>query len=101
MKRKPLARSETSVSRIAPGATSIAALSRKKTVSTTLSPRSCAISSRPVASGIRDDLLGAARLVAVAPAHRRVVLDHLAQLQDPVGQRLRSRRTARHVHVDG
>src|SRR4051794_11421853 len=85
---------------MAPGEISSAALSRKKTVSTTSSPRSWAISSRPVASGIPNDFLGAARLVAVAPAHRRVVLDHLAQLEDPVRERLGPRRAAGHVHVD-
>ncbi len=38
--------------------------------------------------------------VALAPAHVGVVLDHLAQLQDAVHQRLRPRRAAGHVHVD-
>jgi len=37
-----------------------------------------AISSRPVASGIRHDLLEFLRLVAPAPAQRRIALDHVA-----------------------
>ena len=39
-------------------------------------------------------------VVALAPAHVGVVLDHLAQLQHSVHQRLRARRAARDVHVD-
>src|SRR3954447_13154628 len=92
------------------------ALSRKKSVSTTGSPRSCASSSSPVASGTagvpgavhvvgavvaldarRQELLGALGAVALAPAGRRVVLDQLAQLEDPVHQRLGPRRAARDV----
>src|SRR4051794_34488252 len=97
-------------------ATVRAALSRKYTVSRTESASwsrsSCAISSRPVASGTwtrparrpRDvvrvrgldallehlgvELLGPAAAVARPPAEVGLVHDHRAQLQDPENQRL-------------
>ena len=47
-----------------------------------------------------DELLGADGVVALAPAQRRVVLDHRAQPEDAVHQRLGARRAAGHVHVD-
>src|SRR5436305_13439106 len=103
---KPFARSRSSVSTIAAGLTSSVPLSRKYSVPSTeeasASVSSWARSSRPVASGTggvpreedvdrrfggglraREDLLGPARAVALAPAHVGVVLDHLAQLEDP------------------
>src|SRR4051812_26982313 len=108
---KPFSRRRASVSRIAPGLTISTPLSRKYSVSriepSSASRSSWARSSRPVASGtVRAsravhvdrrraravfglrELLGAARAVALAPAHVGVVLDHLAQLQDPVHERL-------------
>src|ERR1044072_5499213 len=119
----PFARSRSSVSTIAAGVTSSVPLSRKYSVASTdpasASVSSWARSSRPVASGTggvprpedvdrrflcgivrRDDLLGAARAVALAPAEVRVVLDHLAQLEDPVHEGLGPRWAARHVDVD-
>src|SRR3954452_3398508 len=48
----------------------------------------------------RHDLLGAAGAVAVAPALLLVVLDHVAQAEDPVHERLGPGRAAGHVHVD-
>src|ERR1044072_3616791 len=118
----PFARSRSSVSTIAAGLTSSAPLSRKYSVPSTdpasASVSSCASSSRPVASGtggvprpedvdrgllrgalLGEDLFGAARPVALAPAEVRVVLDHLAQLEDPVHESLGSRRGARHADV--
>src|SRR5215213_1084946 len=108
---KPFARSRSSVSTIFAGLTSSVPLSRKYSVpstdSTSASVSSCARSSRPVASGtcgvprpvdvdrglLRGALVGqhflrAAGAVALAPAQVRVVLDHLAQLEDPVHERL-------------
>src|SRR6476646_7994011 len=107
------------------GAISIAPLPRKWTVSTTLpswaSRRSCASSSRPVASGTgalgssldfpggagggapirsHDDLLGADRVVALAPALVGAGDDLLAQLEDAVHQRLGARRAAGDVDGD-
>src|SRR4051794_6321247 len=115
--RKPLVRRKASTSRMAPGATCRAPLLRKNSVPTTLSacaaPRSWASSSTPVASGtarvlglehvdrglllealdvLRQQLDGPLGAVALAPAHRRIVLHHRAQFQDPVHQRLRARR---------
>src|SRR4051812_33442484 len=101
----PFARRRSSVSTIFAGLTRSVPLSRKYSVPRTdpasASVSSCASSSRPVASGtggvrrpkdvdggllrgigFGDDLLGAARAVALAPAHVGVVLDHLAQLED-------------------
>src|ERR671929_186373 len=63
----------------------------------TASRTSAAISSRPVASG---NFLGALRVVARPPAEARIALDLLLELDDPVHQRLRPRRAARHVDVD-
>src|ERR1044072_5925798 len=106
----PFARSRSSVSTIAAGLTSSVPLSRKykvpRTEPASASVSSWARSSRPVASGTggvprpedvdgglgggvvgREDLFGAARAVALAPAHVRVVLDHLSQLEDPVHER--------------
>src|SRR3954452_9488840 len=107
---KPLPRRNSSTGRIAFGATWSAAFSRKNSVSATLS-ESCsrssrARSSRPVASGTRGvsggkdvhrggrldgprgQLLRALRVVALAPAQRRVLEDLGAQLEDPVDERL-------------
>src|SRR3954447_10995954 len=50
---------------------------------------------------VGEDLDGALGAVALAPAHARVAVDHRAQLEDPVHQRLGPRRTAGHVDVDG
>src|SRR3954452_11800623 len=110
MKSKPWARSLPSTSRIASGWTSSAPLPRKWTLSITASPSSWRSSSRPVASGIekslgprfldRHELLGADRVVTLAPAGVAAGDDLLAQLEDPVHQRLRARRAARHVHGD-
>src|SRR4051812_38356048 len=80
---------------------------------------SWAISSSPVASGICWSallapcfladrggdvgvglLLGALRVVALAPAHVGVARDLALQLEDAVDQRLGARRAARHVNVD-
>src|SRR6478609_1962714 len=113
MKPKPRPRRNSSTSPMRPGSTTMVALSRKWTVSRTASAcasrRSCASSSSPVASGTRrapglrdvhrgrhggDDLLGPLGLVALAPAELGVLLDHLAQLEDPVHERLRPRRAA-------
>src|SRR5215217_809497 len=116
MKPKPRSRRNASTSLMRSGATSTAALSRKKCVPTTASSpcaprRSWAISSRPVASGIRslapaagdadrmpgdrldgqfglDELLGAAAAVARAPTQIRLGQDHGAQLEDAVHERL-------------
>src|SRR4051812_45543629 len=114
---------------MAVGAIWIAPLSRKNSVVTTASSpwasrRSLASSSVPGASGTGvalarrhvdgrrgvglhellalvgqhlDRTLGA---VALAPAEARVAVDHGAQLEDPVHQRLGARRAARDVHVD-
>src|SRR4051794_33206719 len=123
MKPKPRSRMKASTSLICSGATSIAALLRKKCVPTTTSSpcaprRSWAISSRPVASGTRahpaaagdadrvagdrldgelglDELLGAAAAVAGAPAQVRLGQDHRAELQDAVHERLGAGRAAR------
>src|SRR5919205_2591264 len=57
---------------------------------------SAAISSSPVASG---NFLGALRVVALPPAHRRVALDLVLELDDPVHEGLRPGRTARDVDV--
>src|SRR4029079_8753388 len=114
--RKPLPRRNSSTARIALGGTWSAAFSRKTSVSETLSGsvsrNSRARSSRPVASGtrrvsegedvhrrgmlagVRDELLGPDRVVAVAPAEGRVLQDLRAQLEDPVHERLRARRAA-------
>src|SRR4051794_23885922 len=100
---KPLPRRCSSVARIADAATVIWPLSRKysvpRTEASSAARSSSARSSRPTASGTggvpgtehvdrrvglrvgRDDLLGAARAVALAPAHVGVLLDHLAQLE--------------------
>src|SRR4051794_91685 len=59
---------------------------------------SAAISSRPVASG---NFLGALCVVARPPAHRRVALDLVLQLDDPVHQRLGPGRAAGDVDVHG
>src|SRR4051812_14545769 len=120
MKVKPRARRNSSTSPMRAGSTVIAALSRKYSVSTTASAcssrRSWASSSSPVASGTRraprlgdvdrradrvDDLLGALGVVTLAPAEVGLLLDHLAQLEDSVHERLGPRRTAWDVHVDG
>src|SRR3954469_20616172 len=120
--RKPLPRRNSSTGRIAFGVMWSAALSRKNSVSATLSwscsRSSRARSSRPVASGTRgvsggedvhrggvldrfgDELLGAGRVVALAPAQRRVLEDLGAQLEDAVDERLGPRRAAGDVHVD-
>src|SRR5687767_5042751 len=103
------------------GATTIVPLPRKCNVSRTASSwasrSSWARSSSPVASGTRDvrfvvdvrrggvagagdDLLRAARAVALAPAEAGVVGDHLAKLQDPVDERLGTRGAAGDVDVD-
>src|SRR5437773_843990 len=101
--------------------TSIAPLPRKcvvpRTLSASASNSSWASSSRPVASGtcgvsglvdvdarrtgagVAHDLLCAARVVAVAPAQRRVLLDHRAQPEDAVHEGLRARGAARDVDV--
>src|SRR3954447_3907754 len=50
---------------------------------------------------VGEDLDGALGAVALAPAHARVAVDHRAQLEDPVHQRLGPRRAARDVDVDG
>src|ERR671932_591752 len=76
---------------------------RSVTVGTTASSpifsrTSAAISSSPVASG---NFLGALRAVARSPAHVGLALDLVLQLDDPVHQRLRPRRAARDVDVDG
>src|SRR4051795_4206985 len=120
---KPFSRNSSSTMTTDAGAIVTWLLSRKYSVSSTdvasASRSSSARSSRPTASGpggVRsrdedvdgavgrriggDDLLGAAGAVALAPAHVWVLLDHLAQLEDPVHERLRPRRAARHVHVD-
>src|SRR5215213_2809999 len=120
---KPFARNRSSVSTIRAGLTSRVPLSRKYNVPRTdpasASVSSWARSSRPVASGTggvprpedvhggllggivrREDLLRATGAVALAPAHVGVVLDHLAQLEDPVHERLGPRRTAGNVNVD-
>ena len=117
---KPLPRRNSSTSRIASGSTCSAALSRKNSVSRTLpsssrAPRGQQLEARRVrhrrvlpardvdarpAVGVRDELLGADGVVALAPAHRRVLLDHRAQLQDAVHQRLGPGRAAGHVDVD-
>src|SRR3954452_18408609 len=102
---KPLPRRCSSVAPIVAGLTTIVPRSRKYTVSRTESPSasrsSWARSSRPTASGTggvprpedvdgrlltfsRHDLLGAVCVMALAPAHVGVLLDHLAQLEDPV-----------------
>src|SRR4051812_15544965 len=111
---------------MASGTTWMAPLPRKNSVATTASAcasrSSWASSSRPGASGTGcvlqaghvdgrlaleqlfalggQDLDGALRAVALAPAHRRVAVDHRAQLEDPVHQGLRARWAARDVHVD-
>src|ERR1700730_16445959 len=77
------------------------ARSRKKTVSSTASPSSWPISSSPVASGTGEALLGANRVVALAPAGAGMALNHGLELQNPVHQGLRTWRAARDVHVDG
>src|SRR5512146_1344619 len=102
----------------------IAPLSRKnsvpRTASACASRSSWASSSRPGASGtgglpgledvdrgllvvpvvvLGDDLDGALGAVALAPAQRGVELDHRAQLQDAVHERLGAGRAARDVHV--
>src|SRR3954454_5692148 len=119
MKVKPRARRNSSTSPMRAGSTMSAPLSRKYSVSRTASAcssrRSWASSSSPVASGTRrapglrhvdrradrvDDLLGALGVVALAPAEVGLLLDHLAQLEDPVHQRLGARRAARDVDVD-
>src|SRR5664279_523319 len=82
------------------GETSSVARSRKKLVSSAASPSSWRISSRAVASGTAEGLLRADGFVTLAPAHVGVVLDHLAQLQHAVHQRLGAWRTAGDVHVD-
>src|SRR4051812_5387542 len=120
MKVKPRARRNSSTSPMRAGSTISAALSRKNSVSRTASActsrRSWASSSSPVASGTRrapglghvdgradgvDDLLGALGVVALAPAEVGLLLDHLAQLEDPVHERLGARRAAGHMDVDG
>src|SRR4051812_33283072 len=50
---------------------------------------------------VGQDLDGALGAVALAPAHARVAVDHRAQLEDAVHQRLGPRRAAGHVDVDG
>src|SRR5947208_10240025 len=117
VKPRPLRNSRTSP--IVAGSTLSMALSRKYSVSTTASAcawrRSWASSSNPVASGTRrapglrdvgrrrhglEDLLGALGAVALAPAEVWLLLDHLAQLEDPVHERLGARRAAGDVDVD-
>src|SRR3954454_22099828 len=109
-----------------PGATWTAAWPRKNVVPSTdaasRSRSSCAISSRPVASGtgglpaagdadgvaadrvrleeLLVELLRALAAVARAPALIGLGHDHRAQLEDGVYERLRARRAARHVQVD-
>src|SRR3954452_12996142 len=120
--RNPLPRRNSSTRRIAFGGTWSAALSRKNSVSWTLS-ESCsrssrARSSRPVASGTRgvsggEDvdrrsvldrarkrLFGPDRVVALAPAERRVLEDLRAQLQDAVDERLGAGWAAGDMDVD-
>src|SRR4051812_40864177 len=104
MKSKPCPRSLPSTSRTASGLTSSAPLPRKWTLSITASPSSWRSSSRPVASGTqeslrlglldRHELLGADRVIALAPAGVAAGNDLLAQLEDAVHQRLRARRAA-------
>src|SRR3954451_10032868 len=104
MKSKPCSRSLASTSRIAPGGPSRAPLPRKWTLSMTVSPRSWRRSSRPVASGIEQslgarlfdghELLGADRVVLLAPARVAARDDLLAQLEDAMHQRLGARRAA-------
>src|SRR4051794_8282392 len=120
MNVKPRPRTNSRTSPIFAASTTSVAWSRKWTVSTTASScasrRSCASSSSPVASGTRrapglrdvdravdgaDDLLGALGSIALAPAEVGVVLDHLAQLEHAVHERLGPRRAAGHVDVDG
>src|SRR3954463_2945558 len=103
MKVKPRSLTNARTSPICAGSTIRVPWSRKWTVSRTASAcasrRSCASSSSPVASGTRrapglrhvrcgrdglEDLLGALGPVALAPAEVRLLLDHLAQLEDPV-----------------
>src|SRR6476620_9460414 len=120
--RKPLPRRKSSTARIALGGTWSAAFWRKNSVSETLSGsvsrNSRARSSRPVASGtrrvsrredvdcrgvggrIRDELLGADGVVALAPAEGRVLEDLRPQLEDAVDERLRPGRATGDVHVD-
>src|SRR4051794_34097948 len=119
MNVKPRPRTNSRTSPIFAASTTSVAWSRKWTVSTTASScasrRSCASSSSPVASGTRrapglrdvdravdgaDDLLGALGSIALAPAEVRLLLDHLAQLEHAVHERLGPRRAAGHVHVD-
>src|SRR4051794_37318496 len=118
MKVKPRSLTNARTSPICAGSTTRVPWPRKCTVSRTASAcasrRSCASSSSPVASGTRrapglrhvdrgghggDDLLGALGAVALAPPEVRLLLDHLAQLEDPVHQRLGTRRAAGHVDV--
>src|SRR4051794_8758136 len=118
MNVKPRPRTNSRTSPIFAASTTSVAWSRKWTVSTTASScasrRSCASSSSPVASGTRrapglrdvdravdrgDDLLGPLCPVALAPAEVGIVLDHLAQLEHAVHERLGPRRAAGHVHV--
>src|SRR3954469_7031043 len=119
MNSKPRPRTNSRTSPIFDASTTSVARSRKCRVSTTASScasrRSCASSSSPVASGTRrapglrdvdravdgaDDLLGALGSVALAPAEVGVLLDHLAQLEHAVHERLGPRRAAGHVDVD-
>src|SRR3954468_13030612 len=107
MQAKPRARRNSSTATMRPGSTISAALSRKYTVSRTASAcssrRAWASSSSPVASGTRrapgsrhvplrrgrrDDLRVSLGPVALAPAEVGLLLDHLAQLEDPVHERL-------------
>src|SRR3954447_18078648 len=130
MKSKPFSRSLASTSRIDSGWTSRAPLPRKWTLSVTASPSSWRSSSTPVASGTggspprgirprdlmetgglrhqisrlclfdRDELLGAERVVLLAPARVAAGNDLLAQLEDAVHQRLGPRRAAGDVDGD-
>src|SRR3954452_22933716 len=116
---KPLPRRCSSVGRIDAGLTMSWPFSRKysvpRTDSASASRSSSARGRTPTASGIGGvvsgdedvdggvlilcghDLLGPARVVAVAPAHVGTFLDHLAQLEDPVHERLGARGAAGHV----
>src|SRR5215218_5332906 len=128
MNPKPRARSRPSVSRMRPGATWTIAFSRWNVVPTTASSpwaarTSWAISSSSVASGTKahhpaagdvvgmargvqvelglEELLGALAAIPGAPPEVGLLQDHRAQLEDAVHQRLRARRAARDVQVDG
>ena len=66
-----------------------------------MSPGWIDVDGRAVGRRVGHELLGADRVVALAPAQARVVLDHRAQPEDAVHERLGPRRAAGHVDVDG